>query len=115
MEAAGIAGVRAVSQARYLTLIAQSGFVSTAVRQRPGSAWHSGREGMRPGASMPGARASRTSAANWGRTSFPLQPGTIQALQVLLPPAVEVMASPGTPVYSGQAAGSGHPAPVPMA
>eukprot|EP00969_Alexandrium_andersonii_P192814 8517807-Alexandrium_andersonii.AAC.1 len=67
METAGIARVRAASQARYLTLIAQSGFVSAAARQRPCLGWREGREGMRPGASMPGARANRTTAANWGR------------------------------------------------
>eukprot|EP00969_Alexandrium_andersonii_P120295 5318145-Alexandrium_andersonii.AAC.1 len=43
MEVAGIAEMRAVSQARYLSLLAQSGFVQTALRQRPGRAWQAGR------------------------------------------------------------------------
>eukprot|EP00969_Alexandrium_andersonii_P078778 3473814-Alexandrium_andersonii.AAC.1 len=85
MEEAGIAGLRAVSQARYLSLLAQSGFVQTALRQRPGRAWHAGRGAMTPGVSMPGARANRTSAANWGRTSFPLRPATLQAFHGHMP------------------------------
>eukprot|EP00969_Alexandrium_andersonii_P158151 6988849-Alexandrium_andersonii.AAC.1 len=66
MEAAGIAQIRASSQARFLALIAQSGFVQTAVRQRPCAGWREGREVTRPGVSMPGARARCTTAANWG-------------------------------------------------
>eukprot|EP00969_Alexandrium_andersonii_P238384 10522008-Alexandrium_andersonii.AAC.1 len=70
---------------------------------------------MAPGVSMPGARANRASAANWGRTSFPLRPATLQALQVLMPPAAPPVASPAAPVYQGQAPDAEAPPPAPMA
>eukprot|EP00969_Alexandrium_andersonii_P109514 4831756-Alexandrium_andersonii.AAC.1 len=88
MEAAGMAQVRAGSQARFLTLIAQSGVMQMAVRQR-----------MRPGVSMPGARANRATAANWGRAAFPLHPGALRALQALVPPLPSTAPAPSIPVY----------------
>eukprot|EP00969_Alexandrium_andersonii_P170006 7516415-Alexandrium_andersonii.AAC.1 len=45
METAGVARVRAGSQARFLSLVAQLGFVQTVVRQHPCAGWREGRGG----------------------------------------------------------------------